>query len=72
MARNGHHGRAERRPLSGVGRTSIERCKMSGDDPKQTFRIFVTHLSSRIISHSVRVGSCTTGLVEPVCLNPHR
>jgi len=32
MARNGHHGRAERRPLSGVEQTSTERCKMSGDD----------------------------------------
>jgi len=36
MARNGHHGRTERRPLSGVEQTSIERCKMSGDDPKPT------------------------------------
>ena len=36
MAQNGHHGRAERRPLSRVEQTSIERCKMSGDDPKQT------------------------------------
>jgi len=33
LARNGHHGRAERRPLSGVEQASIERCKMSGDDP---------------------------------------
>jgi len=41
LARNGHHGRAERLPLSGVEQTSIERCKMSGDDPKRTLaRLF--------------------------------
>src|SRR5262245_22320734 len=44
-AQNGHHGRAERRPLSGVEQTSIERCKMSGDDPGcvKTLRLSDSH-----------------------------
>ena len=37
LAQSGHHDSADRCPLSGVKRTSVELSEMSASDPKRTF-----------------------------------
>src|SRR5262245_65655244 len=62
-AQNGHHGRAERRPLSGVEQTSIERCKMSGDDPKRT--------NARVVRRNETARAAATNFERDQAVRPY-